>query len=141
MVTALMMMTGGAFSQSIDSINLDVIPYHYTGGGAIQVTNLMKQHDGSLVSMIIVSDHIASQLVRKSQIRCLCQAVMSISSFYWTRIRVARTTYASIPNLTAKAVPICVLPTFQTMTSSETPLRTWSSHCVTKKSLMILTIT
>jgi hypothetical protein len=62
MLTALMMMTGGAFSQSIDSINLDVIPYHYTGGGAIQVTNLMKQHDGSLVSRIIVSDHIASSI-------------------------------------------------------------------------------
>lgn len=59
LITAALLITASAaFSQSGNTVNTDVIPYHYTGGGATQVTNLMEQHDGSLVSRVVVFDHI-----------------------------------------------------------------------------------
>ena len=56
----LLAFSGMAFAQSSDPISLDLMPFHYAGGGAIGVQNLMRQHDGSLVSRTIVSDHINS---------------------------------------------------------------------------------
>lgn len=56
----LLAFSGMAFAQSSDTISLDLMPFHYAGGGAIGVQNLMRQHDGSLVSRTIVSDHINS---------------------------------------------------------------------------------
>jgi len=57
---ALSLLAGGAIAQSRDTISLGLIPYHYTGGGAIGVKNLMKQHDGSFVCRLSVIDHINS---------------------------------------------------------------------------------
>lgn len=57
---ALSLIAGGAYAQSSDTISLDFMPFHYAGGGALEVQNLMRQHDGSLVSRTIVWDHINS---------------------------------------------------------------------------------
>ena len=56
----LLFTANAAFSQSRDSTNLALIPFHYTGYGNICLDNLMVQSDGDLVSSVKVYSHVPS---------------------------------------------------------------------------------